>query len=232
MRKCLALVMYVFLFSCETFSQTADVIRIKAGQDPSTGYSPHGFYRFASFNEGVAVFRDGSQTTARFNYHELNEEMQFITTNGDTLAIADPVSIKYITLNNYLFYYLDGYVEVLINNDSLKLARKLHLNLSWEKIGGYGQPSPSGSIRSANRIILANTGKALSLNQDLLIRKEYSYYWIDKYNTVFKANKLNLLKIIPPDSKNEIEDYLKKNKTDFRKEPDLKRLHEFSLSVI
>jgi hypothetical protein len=221
-----------FFLCCNLFSQPPEIIRIKAGQDPSTGYSPHGFYRFPAFNEGVAVFKDGSQTAAKFNYHELNEEIQFITTNGDTLAIADPISIKYVTLNDHLFYYLDGYLEVLINNESLKLARKLRLNLSWEKIGGYGQPSPSGSIRSANRIILANTGKSLSLNQDLLIQKDYSYYWIDRYNTVFKANKINLLKIIPPNNKNTVEDYLKKNKIDFRKEPDLKKLHDFSLAVM
>jgi hypothetical protein len=232
MRKCRVLVICAFFVSCKLFSQTNEVIRIKAGHDPSAGYSPHGFYRFPAFNEGIAVFKDGSQTAAKFNYHELNGEMQFITTNGDTLAIADPVSIKHITVNNTLFYYLEGYLEALINNDSLKLARKLRLNLSWEKIGGYGQPSPSGSIRSPNRIILANTGKALSLNQDLLIQKDYSYFWIDKYNTVFKASKVNLLKIVPPNSKNPVEDYLKKNKIDFRKEPDLKRLHSFALTVM
>ena len=232
MRKCLVLMICALVLSCKLFSQSTEVIRIKAGHDPSTGYSPYGFYRFAAFNEGVAVFKDGSETVARFNYHELNEEMQFIATKGDTLAIADPLSIRYITLNNHLFYYLDGYLEVLINNQSLKLARKLRLNLSWEKIGGYGQPSPSGSIRSANRIILGNTGKALSLNQDLLIQKDYSYYWIDQYNTVFKATKGNLLKIVPPDRKLSVEDYLKKNKIDFRKETDLKTLHAFSLTVI
>lgn len=226
------LVICAFLFTSQSFGQTGEVVRIKAGQDPSTGYSPHGFYRFPAFNEGTAVFKDGGKTTARFNYHELNEEIQFITTKGDTLALADPFSIRYITLDSILFYYSEGYLEVLINNESLKLARKLHLNLSWEKIGGYGQPSPSGSIRSPNKIILGNTGKALSLNQDLLIQKEYTYYWIDKYNTVFKATKVNLLKLMPPDKKNIIEDYLKKNKIDFRKESDLKKLHGFSLSVI
>lgn len=232
MRKCFVLVICAFFLSCELLSQSAEVIRIKAGQDPASGYSPHGFYRFPAFNEGVAVFKDGSETAAKFNYHELNEEMQFISTKGDTLAIADPISIRYITVNNQLFYYLDVYLEVLVNNQPLKLARRLRLNLSWEKIGAYGQPSPSGSIRSANRIILGNQGKALSLNQDLLIQKEYSHYWIDQYNTVFRATKLNLLKIIPPNKKNAVEEYLKNNKVDFRKEPDLKKLHEFSLTVI
>ena len=232
MGKSLVLVICALFLSCKLFSQFAEVIRIKAGQDPSTGYSPHGFYRFPTFNEGVAVFKDGTETAAKFNYHELNEEMQFISTNGDTLAIADPISIRYITVNDQLFYYLDGYLEVLINNRSLKLARKLRLNLSWEKIGAYGQPSPSGSIRSANRIILGNTGKALSLNQDLLIQKEYSHYWIDQYNTVFKATKVNLLKIVPPDNKKAVEDYLKNHKIDFRKEPDLKSLHAFSLTIM
>src|SRR5688572_27164365 len=102
MSKCMVLVMSGLFLSCVFFSQSAEVIGIKAVHDPSTGYSSHGFYKFPAFNEGIAVFKDGSETAAKFNYHELNEEMQFISTKGDTLAIADPISIKYIIVNNQL----------------------------------------------------------------------------------------------------------------------------------
>lgn len=195
------------------FAQSREIIRIKAGKDIATGFSPYGFYRFPAFSEGIAVFKHGQKTTARFNYHMLNEEVQFISLNGDTLALADPFLIKYITMDSSLFYYSEGYLEVLVNNESVKLARKLRLNTRWEKIGAYGQASPSGSIRTPNKLILANTGKDLSINQDILIQMEFTYYWMDRYNTVLKATKANLLKLLLPDEKNNIEDYLKKTKS-------------------
>jgi hypothetical protein len=231
MRKLVVFMICVGFSTWQLFAQTNEVIRIKAGQDPTTGFSPQGFYRFSAFCEGVAVFKDGGRTPARFNYHMLNEEMQFIAQNGDTLALADPFSLKYITMDSSLYYYSNGYLEVIVNNESLKLARRLRLNTKWEKIGAYGQASPSGSIRTPNKIILGNRGSNLSLNQDLLIQKEYTYYWLDKYNTVLKATKANLLKLLPPDKKNSIDDYVKKNGIDFRKEPDLKKILQYSLSV-
>ena len=79
-------------------------MRIKAGEDPATAYSPHGFYRYPHFGHGVVVFKQGGQTNAKLNYHMLNEEMQFINQNGDTLALADPFAIKYLTLDSTLFF--------------------------------------------------------------------------------------------------------------------------------
>jgi len=168
---------------------------------------------------------------ARFNYHMLNEEVQFISLNGDTLAIADPFLIKHLTIDTSLFYYSEGYLEVIVDGELLKLARKLRLNTKWEKIGAYGQASPSGSIRTPNKLILGNTGKDLSINQDILIQKEFTYFWLDKYSTVLKANKANLLKLLPPDQQLTVEDYLKKNKIDFNKETDLKKIHQYSLGT-
>ena len=232
MKKLLLFVGSVFFFT-QFFAQSNEVVRIKAGEDPATKFSPNGFYRFSNFREGTAVFKHGGTTTAKFNYHLLNEEIQFITINGDTLAIAEPYSLKYITVDSSLYYYFEGYVEVIENNKSLKLARKLRLDIKWEKIGAYNQPSPSGSIRTPSRILLGNTvGANLTLNQDIVIQKDFSYYWLDKYGTVLKATKTNLLKFLPPDAKISIEDYLKKNSTDFRKESDLRKLFQYSLSLM
>lgn len=219
----------LFCFS-SIYAQDPEIVRIKAGQDPATSYSQNGFYMFPYFSEGVAVFKKGEKITARFNYHILNDEIQFISLNGDTLALADPFSIKYITIDSSLFYYSEGYLEVILINENIMLARKLKLNTTTEKIGAYGQTSPSGSIRTPNRVIMGNTGKDLTINQDLIIQKEYTYFWLDKYTTVLKANKSNLLKLLAPDKKSSIEEYLKKNKIDFRKESDLKKLLQFSLA--
>lgn len=230
MKQSIIIGLFLVSFTGSLLAQSGEVVRIKAGEDPAAVFSPNGFYRFTRFNDGVAIFKNGGKTTARFNYHLLNQEMQFLAENGDTLSLADPFSIKSITMDSNLFYYSNGYLEVMVNHEHLKLGKKIKLDVSAEKIGAYGQASPSGSIRSPNKLILQNTGKNLSLNQDLLIRKEFSYYWLDEYNIVLKATKANLLKLLPPDKKNNIEEYLRKNKIDFTKEEDLKKLLQYSVT--
>jgi hypothetical protein len=231
MKKGVMFMLFVVACYSSMLAQTDEVVRIKAGQNPETAFSPNGFYRYPSFNEGTVYMKNGDQTIVRMNYHMLNEEMQFISTNGDTFALADPFSLKFIVLDSGMYYYSDGYLEVIHNHDVLKLARKLRLNVRTEKIGAYGQASPSGSIRTPNRLILGNMGKDLTINQDLLIQKDYSYYWVDKYTTVLKATKANLLKLLPADKKLSIDEYLKNNKIDFNKEADLKKLLQYSLSL-
>jgi hypothetical protein len=227
-RKTFLSAVLLMFCGCCLFAQS-DAVRIKAGEDPAKAYSSHGFYQFPSFNNGTAVFKNGGQTAAKFNYHMLNEEMHFIAMNGDTLALADPFSVKYISIDSITFHYSDGYLELITGDELVKLARRIKLNTSSEKIGAYGQASPSGSIRTTNKIILNNTSKDLTLNQNLIIQKDFSYYWLDKFGAALKATKANLLKLLDPDKKNSIEDYLKKNKVDFSKEADLKKLLQFSL---
>jgi hypothetical protein len=229
-RKVFLLALLLLLFH-GMFSQPPEQVRVKAGQDVASTYSPHGFYMFPTFREGVVVFKNGGQTNARLNYHMLNQEIQFLSINGDTFALADPFSIKHITIDSSIFYYSEGYLEVVMKDETLMLARKIRLNTTAEKIGAYGQASPSGSIRTPNKLILNNTGKELTINQDIIIQREYTYYWLDKYTTVLKATKANLFRFLSPDKKSIVENYLKKNKIDFSKEADLKRLLQFSLAV-
>jgi len=231
MRKLILSIVLIYISDCFAIAQEPKDVRIRSGEDPALGFSAYGFYRFPTFNKGFVFLKKGGTSAARLNYHILNDEIQFISANGDTLALADPLSISYITIDSSWFYYSNGYLEVIANHASLKLARKLRLNMRTEKIGGYGQPSPSGSIRTPNKIIRGSTGQDLNVNQDIIIHKEFNYYWLDQYNTVLKATKVNLLKLLDPDKKVTVEEYLKKNKVDFNNELDLQKLLNYSLKI-
>jgi hypothetical protein len=224
----IVLMLFMGLWSPSLVAQTGNVVRIKAGDDPETTFSPHGFYRYPSFNNGIVYLKDGRKTQARLNYNMLLEEMQFIAPNGDTMAIADPLSVNFISMDSGIFYYSNGYLEVIHDHADLKLTRKLKLNVRGEKIGAYNQTNPSVSMETPDIIVLNNMKKDLTINQDLLIKKDYSYYWLDKYSTVLKATKANLLKLARPDKKKGIEDYVKKNKIDFSKEEELKALLQYA----
>jgi hypothetical protein len=62
--------------------------------------------------------------------------MQFIDLKGDTLNIAYPGTIKFIRINNDLFYYDNGYIKLIKGNNTIKLATKQTLKVAGKnKIG-------------------------------------------------------------------------------------------------
>ncbi|CAN5644566.1 hypothetical protein BH10BAC2_BH10BAC2_29860 [soil metagenome] len=136
-----SIVITVFLLQQHVQAQT-EVIRIKAGENISGTLSAYGKYRFASFKQGRLYYDYGKTATANFNYNYLFEEMQFIDAkSGDTLAIANPDQVKFVLFYSAAFYYNEGFMELVADYDSVKIAMKQKLKISYEKIGAYGQPN-------------------------------------------------------------------------------------------
>ena len=74
-----------------------------------------GIYRFSAFNEGSIVFRDGIISGGRMNYNISADEMHFISQNRDTLALAAPAAVSFISLNGSRFYYDKGFIQAIDN---------------------------------------------------------------------------------------------------------------------
>ena len=121
--------------------------------------------------------------------------MQFIDFKGDTLNIAYPGTIKFIRINNDLFYYDDGYVKLIKDNNTIKLAAKQTLRVSGKnKIGAYNMASPASSIDSYNSLIIDNKNYNLTPKEDITLTKKTQYYFGDKYNHFVLATRKNLLR--------------------------------------
>ncbi len=119
---------WIFFFGislCITaFAQNRETITVKTGTSISKGVPDSVLYQYPRFTNGKVQFRNGSSTEARLNYNKFLDEMQFLTANDDTLAIADEETIKLILLGKDSFYYDKGYFLLISNNGSLKLATK------------------------------------------------------------------------------------------------------------
>ena len=50
--------------------------------------------------------------------------MLFIDGKGDTLALAEERTIKLVAIDSDTFYYDEGYVRIIADNDFVKLAEK------------------------------------------------------------------------------------------------------------
>src|SRR5688500_19609212 len=111
MRSLLSLAI-VLLFNGTSFSQTTELITVKAGQTFSDVYKE--IYRYPQFAAGRVYFKNGEVSAGKLNYSILSEEILFISSTGDTLALDNKTSIRSVTIVINSFYYV-------INNDFLNL---------------------------------------------------------------------------------------------------------------
>ena len=222
----------LFLFSlvycCRLHAQDSTII-IKAGKSFNESVAKKDLYQYAQFTYGKVFFKEGDSTTAKLNYHRFLDVMQFIDFKGDTLKIANAAMIRFIRINDDVFYYDDkvGYVNLIKDTKGIKLAAKQTLQVkSREKIGAYGVASPTSSISSYSTLIAQTNVYNLVAMEDITLSKKTEYYFGNKYNRFVVATKKNLMQQFSKQSRN-LNAYLKDNNIDFNKKEDLEKLLEF-----
>ena len=144
--KVLALILLV---CCSRAHAQDSTIIIKAGTSFNESVSMTDLYEYPQFVYCKVFFRLGDSSGGRLNYSRLLDQMQFIDPKGDTLNIAYPGTIKFIRINNDLFYYDNGYVKLIKDNNTVKFATKQTLRVAGKnKIGAYNMASPGSAIDS------------------------------------------------------------------------------------
>lgn len=223
----LLLLPIVFFFPCTTlvWAQNTETIRVKAGEDISKIISPNGIYRFPSFTTGTYVKNNNMASSANLNYNLLTGEMQYLNSKGDTMTIANASEMNVLKIQDALFYYRNGYKEVIVDNDSIRLAVEISINLEYEKVGLYGQSNGSQDIVTINSYTHTNIFQ-LTLGEDAVIRKKTTYFLFNKDEPPVVAAKKSFLKIFTK-NKAAINKYIDDNKINFNKQEDLKNLLTF-----
>ena len=217
----------IVLVCCCSAQAQDSTITIKAGTSFNESVSITDLYEYPQFVYGKVFFRPGDSSAGRLNYNRFLDEMQFIDFKGDTLNIAYPGTIKFIRISNDLFYYDNGYVKLIKDNNTIKLAAKQTLRESGKnKIGAYNMASSASSIDSYSSLVINNKNYNLSPREDIILTKKTEYYFGDKYNHFVLANKKNILRLY---SKQEgtVTAYLKENNVDFKNREDLEKLFQF-----
>jgi hypothetical protein len=229
------LLLLIILTSCSDLSaQDSTLVTIKAGNRVKDVLPTPDIYYYPQFRNGKVFFRDGSRAGAKLNYTRLYDQMLFIDTKGDTLALADEKTIKFITVEKDTLYYDEGYVRLFANYGDVKLAEKqIWVVADVRKIGTHDTPKNTVAITSLSNLEDAN-GRAKSydflINEDIIIKKETQYFFGDEYNHFVRSGKKKLLLLFPKDQLN-IENYLKENKVDFDKKDDIEKLAQFLVQL-
>src|SRR4051812_23148091 len=154
MKYLLLNVVAIMLFNYLTYAQT-DHWTVKPGENINSVLPTDVKFHYDKFTEGGVFFRDGKRSNASLNYNLLTEEMQFIAPMGDTLAVDNEATIRYIVIGNDSFYYDKTYVQLITGNAIAKLAKKEALGISdVKKAGAYDQFSSTSSITTVKSVQL------------------------------------------------------------------------------
>ena len=221
-RFTLLLTWLAVLYTNQLSAHDLTTITVKTGEDVTAVYKQ--MYRFPQFTYGKVYSMNEDSANGRLNYNMLMGKMQFIDKRGDTLVLSDDNLIRLVAIDTNIFYYNSGEcVELIAGWPSAELVVSHQLKLSDEqKIGAYGLPTSTQSIENKNSF-KTNNDYRLQLNRDLFFTKETRYYLVAAGKHFIITNKKNLLKLFPKQNAM-IENYLQKNKADFKNEIDLKNL--------
>jgi hypothetical protein len=118
----------------------------------------------------------------------------------------------------------------MANYESCKLAMKQKIEFRPVKIGAYGTHSNNTSAQTYESISTPYViNSRLTLNEDIIVIKETSYYLFYKKYREEEASRQGFLAAFPG-YKNEIQAFIKANKTDFKNLSDLEKLTAFCAS--
>ena len=227
--KSLLLLFFILIGFTDLLAQDSTLVTIKTGDNVVDVLTSAEIYYYPQFTKGVVFFKDDRKATAKLNYTRLFDQMLFIDPKGDTLALANEETIKFIAVDRDTFYYEQGYIRIIEDNDIVKLAEKQIWGVAdIRKTGTHNTSTGSVGITSVRTFRHGNdvTRNNLTLNEDIVLRKETQYYIGDKYNNFVRASKKGLLQLFPKVQRS-IENYLKENKIDFNKKEDLEKLFQF-----
>jgi hypothetical protein len=209
------------------FSQNTSFVTIKAGSNFMDVLTIADVFHYPQFTYGKVFFRDGTVAEVKMNYNKVLDEMHFIGPKGDTLALANEGTVKFIAIGEDSFYYDQGYVRNILGASIVKLAvKQVWKVVGNNKRGAYNSASSSSAISSKSSYSNGRGLYKLNVDEDMVLSKVELYYFGDKYNHFVLAGKKNLLMLFPKEQQR-IGMFLTENKVDFSNRDDLEKTVRF-----
>ncbi|HVF96837.1 MAG TPA: hypothetical protein VM871_05935, partial [Flavisolibacter sp.] len=87
--RVLSLLLFALLHYNSLSAQNTTFITVKAGNKIKDVLATTDVFYYPQFTKGRVVFKDATKGEAALNYSRLLDQMLFIDSKGDTLALAD-----------------------------------------------------------------------------------------------------------------------------------------------
>jgi hypothetical protein len=200
---------------------------VNPGQKIVEAIPANELYSYPEFRTGTVTLKNGTSADVKLNYNSVFGEMQFIDPKkGDTISLAEERNIKFITFEKDTFYFDEVWLQQIVNNTTMKVARKRLLEMTnKEKLGAMEVPG-FGAIETYSKFTGSQHMKDLVAKERLTFTEHITYYFGDRFNNFTKANKKSLLNFYRGQEE-QLVAWLKENNTDFSKPDDMKKLFDF-----
>ena len=216
---------FVFLLNSIVVAQKRKPYTINPGIKATEVIPTDEIFLYPSFTPGTVYFKTGGHSSGLLNYNFLFAEIQFIDAKGDTLSLADEMTIGYIATRD-TFYYDNGYLKFIRNCGKFKLAQKQFVDTTnIEKISAMGIKTSSSAIATRTRLPGNYRSNDLIAQEVLTLARNDHYYFGDKFNHFKRFNKKNLIEAYPAKEK-EISDFFKEISLKEITEKDIVKLME------
>jgi hypothetical protein len=184
-------------------------------------------FLYPEFRSGKVFLRNSAGTEARLNYSRLVDEMHFIDQTGDTVALDNENNVKYLAVGRDTFFYDNGYLRLISSGIFVKLAMKdVWVISQTRQRGAYNSTNNSVGMLSFKSVEEGGRLYDLVVDEDIILKKEEKYYFVDNFNRFVVANKTNLLLLFPKEQQR-IGSYLKEHRINFKSRADLEKTVQF-----
>jgi hypothetical protein len=175
------------------------------------------------FTRSIVVMKSGEKRTAALNYNLVDQEMVFMQKNLYWI-LDEPQLIDTIYMANRMFVPFEkGFYELAVAAPvTLFIQHKSYA----ESLGvptGYGAMSQTAPPNYVAQIYGPRGAVNLEIPSNVKVVDD-TEYWIRKEGMLQKFNSKRLFLKIFPDKEKELEQYIKKNKVDFKNQQSLVNL--------
>jgi hypothetical protein len=208
-------------------AQDLKTFTVNPGQRVYDVIGPADRYAFPGFESGLVQFRNGNLGGGRMNYNAILADMEFIGDKGDTLSLNDRETIRYIVIRSDTFYVDKLYLQKVVREGGLVLARSRVIMISnHRRVGAMGQVSDA-SVDAFTTLSSSGSPLRNMVAQEILTYKEHITYFIgDAFGKFRQVNKKNLSTMFGG-HKQEVEKYLSTQNPSFFREEDMRALLTF-----
>lgn len=183
-------------------------------------------YVSKDFLPGVVTFVDGSSSRGALNIATINQKVLFVDTDGKIKELVNNDQVSRVTIGRRSFVRnRDFYVEIieLAGDVAIGMLHRVSI-FETQKQGAYGKVSETTSIKTITCV--QDAGMTYDFESTLttpVLYRQVPYLY--RNNQFLIPTKKAFIKCFP-DSKAEIEEYVKANKVDFEKYNDVKALFD------
>jgi hypothetical protein len=221
--------MLLLHFAVLSSAQEERKFTVREGMTISETLPDSAIYLYPHFVKGIVIFNTGKQIDVVMNYNLILGKIQFIRNAKDTLAVSNPQDVKIFIAGSDRYMFDDVYYRILIATPKILLAcHEYTKTLEVRKETGYGLASPTTAVDSYSFITAADNSGLYKLraSAETIYSITTDYYFGTERNEFSFATQKNLLKMYPGKAE-EIKKYIKENKLNFKKRPDLEKLVGF-----